>query len=288
MLIFPYNNTMELTKINLNKFLIYFNISKYLSNKNIFLLSLLFSSTLLYQYMNDFITDPYIIKVDNSVSLFFSFIEINLLFFLTLRLALFSICKKVLDEKFILISISGLSLAITCYTINLIFHKFIDVKDADIGNYEILKILFYHVFRFPFISLFSHIILFSPILLLVYMQTRKSLEVLQSFGLGFSLFLVFCIPLIFNNQTRHLLHAFPIYSLIFLKHLKIIKFNFLGLIMIQFLISFFYLSFYSNGEFNDKFFLSFFGFSMSDNYYPLFVLFGLFTLSFTYKFLYKP
>ena len=283
MLIFPFK-IEKYINIDITK---YFYISKYLNNKNIFIFSVFLSFIVLYDYINDPITDPYLTKVNNPLSLFLSFIEINLLFFITLKLPLFCILETVYKEKFILVSITGLLLSLTIYTLTLISYEIIDVKDDQIGNFEILRILFHHIFKFPFISTFSHIILFSPIILLVYIPTIKPFEALQNFGIGFSFFLMFCIPLIFNSQTRHLLHTFPIYSILFLKIFKINKFSLISFIILQSILSFFYLSFYSNGEFDDNFFLSFFGFSMSKDYYPYFVILGLLVLGYSYRVLLK-
>lgn len=266
LLIFPYEKKIvfqnllitKLSKVNLNPYIIP-------------AFSLIISCIVSYNYflVNESINNFYLI-----ISLF----EIAFILHLGTSFSLISIIKRIRNDGFISFSKAGILLSATIYSLIHISVNIVDVPDFELKEYSTFLQFFYRSFKFPLISTLSHIVLLSPILLVVLLFYKKTFKISKDLGIGFSLYLLFNLIFLFNSETRHMIHAFPLYVILFIRVFKFNNIQTFGFMILQFILSFFYLEFNSTEGFNEEFFLTFFGFSMLKEYYPFIMIVGLISL----------
>jgi hypothetical protein len=270
LLIFPHENNITYKSCLINNIL-----KSKLKSYVIPLLSLLIGCILTYNYWvsNESINQIYLI-----ISLF----EISLILNLGLSLSLISIIKRIRNDGFISFSKIGILLSATVYLLIHVSTIIVDVPDIELKEYNTFLTFFYRSFKFPLISTLSHIVLLSPILLVVLLYYKKTIRPSKDIGIGFSLYLLFNLVFLFNSETRHMIHAFPLYVILFLKVFKMNNIHTVCFIILQITLSFFYFKFNTSEGFNKEFFLTFFGFSMLSDYY-LYILFtGVSSFSLSY------
>ena len=215
-----------------------------------------------------------------SIGLLISVIEVTILLFTGLKISTDVIFKNLKEKQSIQFSPIGLVTSIVIYILITIHVNLANFSDSNIKEYVAVKNFFHGAFKYPLISSLSHILLFSPVIIFVYLNYKRFKHALEFFGFGFALVLLFNLLFMFNNQTRHMVHIFPFYTILFLFKNNFNNRSFLGMILMQLIISLFFFNFTSELGFNQDLFLCYFGFSMPAKYYPNFLLFAIIVYSF--------
>jgi hypothetical protein len=266
LIIFPYETKNTFKHILIKK-LLNLKINPYI----IPAFSLIIGCLVTYNYFVENESKNYLYSI---ISIF----EISFLLHLGISFSLISILNKIQSDGFIILSKVGILLSVTIYSLIHISVNMIDVPNIEHKEYSVFLQFFYRSFKFPLISTFSHIVLFSPILLVVLLFYKKTISTSKELGIGFSLYLFFNLIFLFNSETRHMIHAFPLYVILFIKAFKLNDIRIVAFMILQFILSFFYLEFNTTEGCNIEFLLTFFGFSMLKEFYPFIMISGLVTL----------
>jgi hypothetical protein len=212
--------------------------------------------------------------VNVSIGLLISIIEVTILLFTGLKLSTDVIFKNLSDKKSIQFSSIGLVTSVIVYILITIHVNLANFPDTDFKEYVTIKNSLHRAFKYPLISTLSHVLLFSPIIIFIYLNFKRFINSLNFFGVGFALALLFNLIFMFNNESRHMLHIFPFYTILFLFNKNYDNRSIFGIIFLQIVISLFFIKFVSKSGFNEDFFLCFFGFTMPAYYYPKFLFFA--------------
>ena len=218
-------------------------------------------------------------NVNISIGLVISVIEVTILLFIGLKFSTDLILKNLSDKKSIQFSPIGLITSVIVYILITIHVNLANFPDTNVKEYVTVKNFLHSAFKYPLISTISHVLLFSPIILFIYLNYRRFLNSLNFLGVGFALVLLFNLLFMFNNEIRHMIHMFPFYTILFLLNNNFQSISVFGITFIQLVISLFFIKFVSDLGFNEDFFLCFFGFTMPAKYYPNF-LFSAFVVYF--------
>lgn len=162
----------------------------------------------------------------------------------------------------------------------IVFYRFLTPSvTTNVNPLFVIKLFLDRNFHFPFLNILSHSIVLSPIIFLVLISFSKSAKAFKKFGLGFLLPIIFSVIFITNTETRHLLHVFPIYIIIFcmIYEMSLVYVSFL--LLLQLVCSSFYINF-NIPSFNKEYFFSYLGAFVDKEYYISNILpFGLILLS---------
>jgi len=118
-------------------------------------------------------------------------------------------------------------------------------------------------YEFPLINIISHSIILSPIVVYFMFKYKLSIYSMKWGGIGMVFMFLLNFTFLFNSETRHLLHFYPILVLAFIRITEV-KISYL--LLVHIFLSSFYINFNTNSFNSDLFFL-FLGPFISRDYY---------------------
>ena len=256
MFIFPYkSNDIYCNYYSIQNFILrskYFNIIKCSA-----IILLLF-------YLRDELINPdidNILCLVNIIFLFYIFITIGLNFF-----------KKIPSvSSLTVLKLKYIAYLLPVFLLVFAYRIFTPSRISDVDPIFVIKLFIERNFQFPFLNILSHTINFSPIIIVVIVFFNQTVRVCKRYGIGLMLAFIFSFIFILNTESRHLLHVYPIYIIIFASMFDFTYYSIISTLFLQLISCSFYVNF-NYPIFDEKYLLSFFGAFTNEYYYTHYIL----------------